>query len=143
MVQVTANTSTPEHATVECLFLTQLPASCKVCYGIIPNCHNLSMTYLPPVPTSATSDGRATVILPHLENNLKYCYTTTAIVGADDDDDVEQLVVVVQGSFSTGNICFDGQMVVFSFSIFSLQYNSKELLKNTYSQIFLFTQHVI
>ncbi len=114
MVQVTANTSTPEHATVECLFLV-LPARCEVCYGIISNCHNL--TCLPPVPANA--DGRATVSLPQLEKKLKYCYTAAAIVGADHDDDVEELAVVVQGSFSTGNniiFVLKGQTVVYTLS---------------------------
>ena len=96
IVQVTADASTPEHATVECQFLA-LPASCKVCYGVIPNCYNL--TCLPSVP--ASTDGlRATVrILSRLESNLKYCYTAAAIVGEHGD---EELVLVVQGSFSTG-----------------------------------------
>ena len=95
IVQVTANTSTPEHATVECQFLA-LPASCEVCYGVVSNCHN--MTCLPPVPTNA--DGIATVILPNLEMNLKYCYTAVAIVGDNR--------LIVQGSFSAGKLfyCF-------------------------------------
>ena len=118
IVQVTANTSTPEHATVECQFLTQLPASCEVCYGVVSNCHN--MTCLLPVPTNA--DGIATVKLQNLEEKLKYCYTAAAIVG---DHGVEELALVVQGSFSTGKHIHSMLLISYSSvdacSIFSVQ----------------------
>ncbi len=130
IVQVTANTSTPEHATVECQFLTQLPASCEVCYGDVSNCHN--MTCLLPVPTNA--DGIATVILPNLEEKLKYCYTAAATVG---DHGVEELALVVQGSFSTGKHIHSMLLISYSSvdacSIFSVQLALTKLFPQKHS----------